>query len=287
MRSAGACSLDCEQDELPSRIAGSALAGLERRVISSSHVLRGAAEYLLYGHALRTGWHRDRESDRWFPIEEPLPMLAGMPKRADLAVTLTSILYGSIDLAIEAGGSRIEVGIGNVDDSLVLLVRFIQILQAGGFPHAALADRASTHFVVQDGGGGRIRRFILSARRDTGQQVIDVLVDADALLRQFMSLAAVIADHALFFHHYVCHVCLPTDEYDRVSEQAEADWQEGVASGEFVDDPDAEQLFVATRIAAHVPLPEECRRHAEREQAMLRSLEIPEEWLERHGLASA
>jgi hypothetical protein len=120
---------------------------------------------------------------------------------------------------------------------------------------------------------------------NSDHRLIDVLTDREKLVEQFRGLATAIGDHPNLGHHFLCHGALPEGEYERVYETAEREWQEGVQQGRFADDYDAENEFCASKLAG-VPLPADCARLTEQYRAMLRTLEIPQEWMVRYGLAA-
>jgi hypothetical protein len=280
--------LDCELQDLSRRVAESQLDEQEYRLVGNGHAAPEYRERFLIDHARRGGWHQDRETGAWFPIEEPLSELLGTPVYVDVSLSLKSIMYGWITIVVGAGGKELTLWIDDIEDSLVLLVRFTQVLAADGAPHAALADRATAHFVVQDGPATHLCRFHIESYDEAAgrTETIDVLTDRRELVRHFRNLAAAIADHPFFSHHFVCHCCLPDAEYDRVSDVAELEWAIGVHAGRFPDDFDVQEQFVAARIASEVTLPDGCAEVAREEQAMLRSLESPGDWLRRYGLVS-
>lgn len=143
-------ALECELQDLSSRVSEIGLNGVEYRLVDTAHVNPDYAEYCLIRSARRGGWYQNRETGAWFPIEEPLPKLPGPPLDADVSLSLNSINHGLIAIAIEAGGKIIDLSLDDIEDSLVLLVRFIQVLAAGGEPHAGLAEHATARFIVQD-----------------------------------------------------------------------------------------------------------------------------------------
>ncbi|WP_202306156.1 hypothetical protein [Mesorhizobium sp. L-8-10] len=278
---------ECEPEDLPRRLAASGLDKREHRLVGAAQVAVEFVRQLVVEKALKAGWHQDWSSETWFPMDQPLPRLPGIPVPADVSLSLRSIVYGWICIAVEAHGKRLDLQIDDIHDSLVTFVRFIQILAAGGEPHAALAERATAHFVVQDGPDPHLCRFYLEVRRNGEAEIIDAITDREALLRQFRSLSTAIANHPCFAHHYVCHCCLNDAEYERASDAADSEWQDGVKAGQFPDDWDAAQEFAAARIVAEVPLPEDCALLADEERMMLRALAVPLDRLLGHGLVCA
>jgi hypothetical protein len=285
---------ECDRKDLQRRLAESEINGLEYRFVGTAEVPRqlerrfafrrdGWVDRFVIERALKAGWHQDLESAAWFPIDEPLSRLPGAPVQRYASLSLKSIMYGAIGIAVEADGKELDLWIDDVGDSLVLFVRFVQILAAGGEPHAALADRATAHFIVQNGPHPHLCRIHVEVRSDGEPQVIDVMTDRDELIQQFRSLSTAIADHAWFAHHYFCYCCLPDAEYERASRAAELEWERSVKEVRVLDDCNAREEFVAARIANGVPLPDDCARLAEEGREMLRSLQIPKEWLLSHG----
>lgn len=279
--------LRCELHYLPNLLTEFGLDGIELRLIFNGAVLPCREESIAAGYARCRGWDWDKETDGWFPVDEPLPTpLPGEPTEADILFSLQSVLFGCIEIVVEAGSRSLTLWLGDVHDSPAFLVRFIQVLDAGGLPHASLAE-GSGRFIVQGGPNPDQCRFYVEGqidRNDFTKASFDILIDRTKLLHQFRNLARAIAGHPAFAHLFICHACLPHDEYDRVDEAAELEWKEGVRSGKFPDDFDAEERFVAARIVAEVPLPEECAKEANEQREMLRSLQIPTKWLVKYGL---
>lgn len=279
--------LECELDLLPHLLTKFGLDSVEFRLVGNGRTGRGLEERFAVRSALSGSWDWDKEADGWFPLDEPLPsLLPGEAVATAVVLSLKSVLSGCIEIVVEAGGKSLTMWLDDVHDSPVSLVRFIQILEAGGQPHASLAD-GSGRFVVQNSPNPNQYRFYVEGQIDRDEFTkasFDILTERAKLVQQFRKLARSIADHPAFPHLFVCHACLPHDEYDRVGDAAELEWKEGVKSGQLPDDFDAEEQFVAARIVAEVPLPEDCAREANEQQEMLRSLQIPIRWLVSHGL---
>ena len=261
---------------IPEYLANTGLEGRKFRVIRESHVRAGFSYFVANDAALQAGWQKAFGSELWFPIEEPLPWLPGSPEETDIAIRLVEIRWGALVGEILTETARMPFYMNDLDDSLENLVRFIQVLRAGGMPHAALSDRARRHFFVQASGTPQKCRFLVSIAESDGPKVIDVVTDRDRLLQQLESFAAKVADEENLAHHFLCHGSLDTKLYDEVSDAADADWLALVASGAQADDPDAQDAFAAARIKRDVPLSdaEVAMVHAYRK--MLRTLVIPE-----------
>ncbi|WP_374250317.1 hypothetical protein [Xanthobacter sp.] len=283
-------SLDCAPEGVDGALLGLGLEGAEYRQIGSGDCMRVVKDAVAEEAALHRGWNRSRVLKGWVPIDERLPLLAAEPQLGRLSLRLVSITNGWIHVAVDAGEAAFDLSFDDVGDSMVLLARFVQIMVAGGEPHAPLAENGRATFVVNHHGTGVCRFHLISrphAFMPEGHGgMIDMLVDRDELTEQFRALTNAIADHPNFAHHYVCHGELPEEEYNRVDLLAETEWKAGQAEGRFPDDWWMENEFVAAAISAAVPLPAACAEAAEKERSMLRSLEIPEEWMLGDGMAS-
>jgi hypothetical protein len=278
---------ECELQDLPHHMAAAGLRDIKYRRIGTGWVAPDYKEAFVSRSAHRRGWNRDPNGGEWFPIEEPLPALPGTAIAADVSLALEKIRWGSIGIAIAAGDQTLNLWIDDVDDLLLLWVRFTQLLSARGQPHACLARHATALFAVQEGPTPGLCRFHVAVRGVDRAETIDVLTDRQALTAQFRELALAIADHPHLAHHYCCYAASDDANYDRVHEAAESEWEEGVKSGRFVDDFEQEEQFMASAIAAGLPLPEACARMANAEAEMLRTLCIPDAELVRYGLVDS
>lgn len=280
--------LRCEPAGLSEQIAKLGLAGAEKRFVGTSHCAKDRWDDFFIEKALRCGWHQGRQGDAWYPIEEPLSLDAEPSTRGNVVLSLKSIMWGKIAVAIEATGEHQEVYFDDMHDELVVFARFVHVLAIGGQPHAALADYAMSHFAVRNGPQPDLCHLHMKISQNDGEhhRHINVLTEREKLVEQFRSLASAIACHPNLGHHFLCHCCLPEEEYGRVNEAARSEWERGVREGRFPDDYDAEQDFRASKLVAGLQLPAECAKLAEEYGTMLRTLEIPGEWLVRYGLAA-
>jgi hypothetical protein len=203
-----------------------------------------------------------------------------------LSISLIYIANGWISFAVEAEGRRIVLAMDNLEDEEVQLVHFIQVLAAGGFPRAATAGLANSHFTVTPLTEAGCCRFVVSARSEDIVQTIDVITSRDELVTALIGLAATIGNHPCYVHEYLLHGTHPGEEYDMALDGAEAEWQAEIREGRLVGDADgnAETDFVARRMSATLTLPQERMAWAEEYRNMLRTLRIPEKWLSRSGL---
>lgn len=272
--------LPYEPEDVEGHLAGADVA--ERKLVGVGRGHLDRFDSLLTHLAARNGWQRSEVDDHWYPIEEPLPALPGSPAPADVRISLESILFGGINVALEINDARLDLNINDYDDELIFLARFVRTLAAGGEPHATLSDRTYSHFVVQNSPVPGMCRLYVNALPEAAleRRVFDVLTDREKLVIQFRQLTTAIADHPWFAHLQICHCCLPEADYDRALDLAEAEWGAGVADGRWPDDIDAKEAFEAAKLVAEVSLPPECGRLAAKYRTMLRSLEIPEDLAE-------
>lgn len=144
--------------------------------------------------ALRRGWH---DQDRlWIPIEEPLDLpVPGVIKGTGVTFALKSIMFGSIAVEVTAGDNRLTLLLDDVRDSPITFVRFVQILVAGGLPHAAMTDETWCDIVVNDGPSPNQCRLLIDNNYPDRKGRIDVFTDRQSLADAFRTLAREIGDH--------------------------------------------------------------------------------------------
>lgn len=235
--------------------------------------------------ALQRGWHRSGKF--WIPIETSLSLPPSPNlEAAKVAFTVKELLFGSIVVEVTGAAQRLEIVIDDVYDSPIILVRFMQVLAAGGRPHAAMADSTWCDFIVDDGPSANQCRLIIDNDCPDRKGRIDVFTNRDTLIDAFRGLALEIGKHPNLAHHFLYHCCLPDDHYDRVANAHDKDWAEGVQRGIYPDDCDAEGQLLGALIVEHVPLPPDCAKEATRYRDMMKSLEIPRDWQLKFGLRS-
>jgi hypothetical protein len=88
-------ALQCELADLPEQIAKFGLAASDKRFVATGHVAPDQRDLLIIAKALKRGWHQSDQGEDWFPVEEPLPLLAGSPVSADVTLSLRSIICQS------------------------------------------------------------------------------------------------------------------------------------------------------------------------------------------------
>lgn len=271
---------ECQPDDVDAKLIDEGMGGLEWRLLTHHHIRQGLHSHFTNTYSLRNGWHREPGTENWFPMEEPLPRIPGSPIKSSVAISLEMICHG-IHWSVEAGGHKIRSFLDELDDSLTLWVRFVQILESGGAPHAALCSSGPTHVVIQaEAEAGMCRLYVLDHQGEQTEK-IDVVVERKKLIQAFRGFLAEIADHPCLAHSYLCCGDFPDELYEPACDAADADWESAVKEGRFSpDDWDAERDFVERRIAARLPLTEKLAPIVERYQAMLRTLAIPDGWAE-------
>jgi hypothetical protein len=203
-----------ELDDWPHALDGFGLAGSEIRFIGASHVNKDRWDQYIADRAHRRGWRQGQQDECWYPVEEPLPVAAQTQLvQASVVLSLESIAWGYILIAIDVNGRREQVVFSDMDDDLVVFARFVQVLASGGEPHAALTDYASSHFVVRNRLEPGVCELRMTLSQNDGQRHsrLNVLVARDKLVEQFCLLARAIADHPNLGHHFLCHCSLPDD----------------------------------------------------------------------------
>lgn len=247
---------------------------------------RPLSERLIERHAAAYGWRH--ESKHWIPIEAPLHL---PPPRdaetADVTFTIKRILFGKMVVEASVGTRRLEIAFDDVEDNPVILVRFIQILAAGGRPHAAFADSTRCNFIVDDGPTQDMCRLIIESRHPERKAKIDVFTNRLALIENFRGLAWEIARHTHFAHHFLHSGCLPTDDHERVVEIHNRHWADCIKRGLYSeDDDDIEKELLGARLVLDLRLPHDLVEEAIQYKEMMQSLEIPRVWQVRFGLTA-
>jgi hypothetical protein len=215
----------CTAAELPAVLATEGFGHSEVRVLREWRVnLHFLGEYTS-DVALRLGWVRHWKADNWYPMEEPMPWLPGQPQPASVAFVLTSILHGAIAFYVGTTSQTISCYIDDIYDSLILFVRFAQLIRDGGCPQAVLVSDPSTFFVVQamPGEPGHVR-LVVGQRNDNIDQRVDVHLDRSALLDALRTFLTCIAHDQALGHMFLCF-CEMDSRFDLIDEQIEAEWR--------------------------------------------------------------
>lgn len=230
--------------------------------------------------AFRHGWHI--QGDSWIPIEEPLILPSHNVGEATVTLTLKSILFGSINIEVTAGDNRLDLMIDDLSDNPVTFVRFVQILNAGGLPHAAMTNETWCDVIITKGPSPDQCRLFVNNEYPSREGSIDAVTNRKALADAFTELALRIGEHQYFAHHYLYHG-LPIEDYERVANAHDKDWAVGIQQGIYPDDVDVEDELLAARIVEGVTLPADWAEEAAKYREMFRSLEIPQDWQLKFG----
>lgn len=268
----------CSPQALPLHLAAEGLGDKECREIAHHRVIPAVREFFWAEYAMGEGWQQIPGTELWCPMDEPLPPLPGEAAPGSVAISLDRISF-SIYFSVESDGVRIPTFIDDIDDSLTLWILFFNLLEGGGFPHAALCCTGPAHFIVQPGASPDECRFYLRNYGEDGVRTLDVVVPRAALIEQFRSFLTAIADHPLFAHSFLCSFHLPDELVEPVEKAAEEEWSRLVATQGIEDESgEAEGDFVNFRIAEAVPIPESSLPWVQKFQNMLRTQVIPQDW---------
>lgn len=225
------------------------------------------------------GWLWDEPASRWRPQEEPITPPPGTPSLGRLDVVLSRVRFGWISRDIRSPDGTLEVVFDDVRDSFVPVVRFVLLLTVGEYPHfGALGEddpAALATFPAREPGFCRLVAGRLS--QGSLQPDLDVLVDRQALIGEFRTFLAALADHPCFGPMWLWHAELPSEPYDTISDEADQLW-ERVQDGRWEDDWDAGEDFRATYVSKRVPLSPEAAAFIDQYRRMLRTLSIPPTW---------
>ena len=270
----------CNPGELEEILVAEGLAGSECRIIGHHDVHPAFSRGFSVRRALRAGWHKHWHDDDWYPMEEELPLPPGDPVPDRLSFQLESIRFGWLNFSVATSTQSIQCWIDDVEDSLEKFVRYARLLEEGKFPHAALQIRSTTHFITQHvvNSPDTIRMIISRVDDDDRHERIDISIMRADLIAAFRKFLQDISNHNALGHMFLFHFSLPCDQYDRVTDEAEAAWEEGVFYGIHPHDLDQEDDYVVQQIVEKIPLSEDQSRIDALFRRMLRTLEIPEKW---------
>jgi hypothetical protein len=233
---------------------------------------------------MKTGFFRNLLDELRHPIRVSEPFVSEPPKVERVRFSLQSILGGDIRYTFEAGGRKANLCLDFLSDSLVLFVQFVREIAEGRSVSGNMGNYRTSAAAVSEGPEPHLcrLRFHASGAEDTwnnGAHDFDLIVERDQVIQELRDFLGAIADYPHFAHHYECYLELDDEICDRVGDEADREWEEGVKNGTYPDDLYARFLFEESKIAENVPLPEGGEEDAERTRVMLRTLEIPEAWL--------
>lgn len=232
----------------------------------------------------RSGWQPVPGTGLWLPLEEPMPAPAEDPGLLPVAGVALSVVWISfmIDLQITVGDQAFRVQIDDLEDSLLLWVRWAVLLEQGGYPHAVLASSLLTVLEVHPDptpGPTPDPALCCLVLRQHGQPgPVRVRTDRAALVQAFRGLFRALADHPCLGPGFL--FCMESDEeaFTLASDAADAAYARAVAAGEVAADWDCEVDFTSRFCAAALPLSPGQRHSLRRWQAMLRQMALPADW---------
>jgi len=275
-------AFECLPNELPQYLARTELAHLPHCIVDHRRVTTENFGKYLARPARRAGWQRWKE-DIWFPMDEPMPVLPGTPKPGTFSLRLRGVFFGTIVIIVEIDGQRFRCCLDKAEDSLILFTRFVRLLTTGRYPHGVLFDSGSTDVIIQQEPRSGLCRFWANPWHDGKPAVIDIIVDQAHLIQQFVALAAAMADHPCFGREFVLFTMSDDEEYEHLSEIAEANFVEALAQGRVVvpdvaDDmatEDAEADFIVHWIIEGRPLTVGETVLVDQRRSMLKTLTVP------------
>lgn len=251
---------------------------VEFSCLGELHLVPEYLELAQFGLAKLKGWSCISGSSSWVQLEEPFPLSRAELTPVEISFELVQVINGWMSINVKFEGEKIELVLNDVEDSLVLWARFAACLKAGGEPHAFLADDLTTWFAVRVL-KEREQCHLRIVRTGRGKRVFDLALNRRCFAAAFRKLMLELAEHPWLGHMWLCFGSLGHPEYDDVEREAEADWQKLLDCNIVEDDWDAQEEFVARRVVERVQLPSSCDEFSARTRRMLRSLEIPAEWL--------
>lgn len=129
----------CKPEELVEALKARRVTYEEHRIIRMAWSRPEFVGVLMADNAIRYGWLLDPATRLWHPPDEPLPPPDGAPVPvAELELSVRSIRFGCVHLALRAGLQQAELYCGDVDDPFPQLARWVRGVENGGEPHAVV-----------------------------------------------------------------------------------------------------------------------------------------------------
>jgi hypothetical protein len=270
-------TLPCEPDQVERHLAAKGWNVAAWVDIGCGHVVPDALGSWLFEDALAKGWAWDAPARCWRAPDEPVTAPNRAPGQGGVSLAWRRIGFGWAVLSVRSGADVLELDIDDVRDSFVPVVRFVRHLIEGKPARFGVTGNV-TMVAVQDGGAEGICRLLAGPlERSLMKPVVDVLIDRRELILAFRHLLYDLASHPGLGPMWLFHAGSDSEAYDRLSDEAERLWKEGVQAGRFPDDIDAEDDFTADYMADRMPLTASQYAFLERYQTMLRTLEIPDD----------
>jgi hypothetical protein len=271
-------TLPCEPDRVERHMAGRGWQVAAWIEIARGHVLPDALGSCLDEDALAKGWAWDKPAGCWRASDEPATPPDGVPRRDNLSLSGKRIGFGWAVLEVRAGTDVLELDIDDVRDSFVPVVRFIHRLIDGKPSRFGVVGNMTMVAVINTDTEGVCRLTAGPLERGVMKPVVDVAIDRAELILAFRHLLCDLASHPGLGSGWLFHAGSDIAVYERLSDEAERLWDEGVQAGRFPADFDAEMDFEADYMAQHMPLTPNQYVFLEKYQTMLRTLVIPADW---------
>lgn len=200
-----------------------------------------------------------------------------------LHIELDQIYWGSVVLQITVDNEVITTAFSDFDDQLSNLVKFINEIDAEGFPCAAITQYGSATWSIEKVEDPELCRFTIDTAGMSGfsfQPVrLSALIHRTALLRQLVDVSQAIGEHYNLAPGYLFFASFEEPVMEAFLQQAENDWDAGVAEGRFEDDLDKQDEYQARRMVAKLPLDAEMQAIDEQCRKMMRTEGVPKTML--------
>jgi hypothetical protein len=271
-------TLPFEPDQVAQHMAGRGWNVAAWVEIGRGHVLPDALGYWLSEDALAKGWAWDEPAGCWRAPDQPVTAADGTPGQGGVSLSWRRIGFGWAVLEIRSGAAVLELDFDEVRDNFAPVVRFVRHLIEDKPARFGVTGN-ETMVAVQNGGAEGVCRLLAGPlEHGSMKPVVDVLIDRADLILAFRHLLYDLASHPGLGPGWLFHGGADSKVADRLIEEAKRFWKEGVQTGRFPDDFDAETDFEADYMAQHMPLTASEYVFLERYQTILRTLEIPDDW---------
>lgn len=255
IRELGCCDTDV--------VATLQTAGLELtdlRLLAHGHrpSLNGAGEgHRVTDAALRSGYHWDRDGKTWRAVGEPIA-LAGQPGPiASVRTALKCIIYGYVGFDLVVAETGVPFLFNDVSDDLSSLIRFTEALRDGGYPHLTSVGTGQLATCITSPTSDLCKVRVVAGPMQVWEiePKIDVTTEREQLLAAFRDLLCSIADDQRLGSMWVAYGASEDEEYDRVSDAADAAWRALIEAEQVTENVEAEDDFVSHYLARRLTLP--------------------------------
>ncbi len=201
-----------------------------------------------------------------------------------LHIELDQIYWGSIVLQITVDNGVITTAFDDFDDRLSSLVTFINEIDAGGFPSAAITQYRTATWSIEKVADPEMCLFTIDTHGMSGYSFqpsqLSALISRSTLLRQLVELSQAIGNHYNLAHGYLFFGGgFEEAVVDAILERTGREWDAGVADGRFADDLDGKDEYEARRMVVDLPLSETMQAIDEQCRTMMRTMVVPNNML--------